>query len=241
MPELLIANSSGSVVGTHSVAARTAPVHSLAAAARANWAWLVGAGVLVIAIVHLESFDNDEISKAVKNWGDAAAYLGGDQFGKAMESVPPSEQEWNFEDRDAFDKFVQQLNMEVSALVDALNANKDALQGLQDHYNAVIDALVAVLTTILIAVIAAVALQAFPPTIPLANAIGVAGLTASMAVIAFIFQDIGSLLSTIASSFRGADVHQFTAESKPGFATGPDPDIKDVKIDWVQDSGFYAA
>jgi len=241
MPEILIANSSGSVVGTHSVAAQTAPVRTLAGAARANWAWLVGAGVLILAIVHLESFDNDEISKAVKNWGDAAAYLGGDQFGKAMESVPPSDKEWNFEDREAFDKFVQQLNMEVSALADALNANKDALQGLQDHYNAVIDALVAVLTTILIAVIAAVALQAFPPTIPLANAIGVAGLTASMAIIAFVFQDIGSLLSTITSSFRGADVHQFTAESKPGFATGPDPDIKDVKIDWVQDSGFYTA
>ncbi|MER7416642.1 hypothetical protein ABT346_07615 [Micromonospora peucetia] len=241
MPEILIANSSGSVVGTHSVAAQTAPVRTLAGAARANWAWLVGAGVLIIAIVHLESFDNDEISKAVKNWGDAAAHLGGDQFGKAMESVPPSAKEWNFEDREAFDKFVLQLNMEVSALADALNANKDALQGLQDHYNAVIDALVAVLTTILIAVIAAVALQAFPPTIPLANAIGVAGLTASMAIIAFVFQDIGSLLSTITSSFRGAEVHQFTTESKPGFATGPDPDIKDVKIDWVQDSGFYTA
>ncbi|MER5332117.1 hypothetical protein [Micromonospora sp. NPDC002717] len=241
MPEILIANSSGSVVGTHSVAAQTAPVRTLAGAARANWVWLVGAGVVIAALIHLESFDNEEISKAVKNWEEAAAYLGGDQFGKAMESVPPSDKEWNFEDREAFDKFVQQLNMEVAALATALTANKDALQGIQEHYNAVIDALCQVLWTILIAVIAAVALQAFPATVPLANAIGVAGLTASLAIIALVFQDIGSLFSTITSSFRGADVHQFTAESKPGFATGPDPDIKDIKIDWVQDSGFYTA
>ena len=203
MPEILIANSSGSVVGTHSVAAQTAPVRSLAGAARANWVWLVGAGVLSAAIIHLETFDNDEVNQSIKEWGDAARLLGGDQFGAALESVTPSDEEWDFDDRDAFDAFVQKLNAEIGALAEALNANKDALTAVRDHFNASIDALVGALMPILIAVIAAVALQAFPATAPLAQAIGVAGLTATVAILALIFTDIGSMFSTVWLGFRG--------------------------------------
>ncbi|MEU6072898.1 hypothetical protein [Micromonospora sp. NPDC047074] len=223
------------------VPAQLAQLRTLIAAARANWVWLAGSAVLLAAIVHLESFDNEEIAKAIKNWDEAAKYLGGDQFGKAMESVPPSAEEWNFEDREAFDKFVQQLGQEVSALAAALTTNKDSLQGLMDHYNGVIDSLNQVLWTVLIAVIASVAIQYIPGGQAVAQAIGVAGLTIAMAVMALVFTEVGSALSTITSSFRGAEAHQFTTESKPGFATGPDPDIKDIKIDWVQDSGFYTA
>ncbi|MEH1098082.1 hypothetical protein [Micromonospora sp. CPCC 205561] len=242
MPEILIANSSGSVVGTHSVAAQTAPVRSLAGAARANWAWLVGAAFLTAAIVHLETFDNDEVNQSIKEWGDAARFLGGDQFGAALESVIPSSEEWDFDDRDAFDAFVRKLNAEIGALAEALNANKEALTAVRDHFNASIDALVGALVPILIAVIAAVALQAFPATAPLAQAIGVAGLTATAAILGLIFTDIGALFSTVASAFRGNSQYNFVSDSRPGWATGnADPDIKDIRIDWVKDPGFYRA
>ncbi|MGR6316907.1 hypothetical protein Q2K19_08470 [Micromonospora soli] len=240
MPEIFLANASGAVTGTHSVAATTAPVRGLAAAARANWMWLAFAGVLVAAVAYLETFDNDEVNKSIKEWGDAARLLGGDQFGAALEQIPPSDNEWDFDDRDAFDLFLRKLGAEINSLAEAFNANKDTLTSARDAFNDAVDALVEALIPILIAVIASVALQAFPPTAPIAEAIGVAGMAASVAILALVFGDISSLFTTIAAGFQGNNRFAFVSDSRPGWApTGADPDIKDIKIDWVQDSKFY--
>ncbi|SCF38552.1 hypothetical protein GA0074695_6403 [Micromonospora viridifaciens] len=240
MPEILITNSSGTVVGTHTVAATTAPVRTLAGAARANWMWLAFAGVLVATVAYLETFDNDEVNKSIKAWGDAARLLGGDQFGVALAEVPPAADEWDFDDREAFDLFLRKLGAEINSLTEAFNANKETLTAARDAFNDAVSALVEALVPILIAVIASVALQAFPATAPIAEAIGVAGMTASVAILALVFSDIGALFTTIAAGFRGNDRFAFVSDSRPGWApTGSDPDIKDIKIDWVKDAKFY--
>jgi hypothetical protein len=238
--EILIANAAGQVTGTHSVAARMLPVRSLASAARGNWVWLVGSVFLLGAIIYLETFDNDEVNKSIKEWGDAARLLGGDQFGAALEEVIPSSEEWDFDDRDAFEVFIRKLKAEINSLSEAFTANKDTLTAARDAFNDAVDALVDALIPILIAVIASIALQAFPPTAALAEAIGVAGMTATAAILALIFSDIGTLFTTIAGAIRGNDRFTFVSDSRPGWASaGTDPDIKDIKIDWVKDSKFY--
>ncbi|MFF4891147.1 hypothetical protein [Micromonospora chersina] len=240
MSEILIANAAGTVTGTHTVAAATAPVRGLLPAARANWMWLVFAGVLGAAVAYLETFDNDEVNKSIKEWGDAARLLGGDQFGEALGQVPPSDTEWDFDDRDAFDLFLRKLGAEINSLAEAFSANKDTLTSARDAFNDAVNALVDALIPILIAVIASVVLQAFPPTAPIAEAIGVAGMVASAAILALVFGDISALFSAVMSGFQGNDRFAFVSDSRPGWAaTGQDPDIKDIKIDWVQDSKFY--
>ncbi|MER5702466.1 hypothetical protein ABT023_11025 [Micromonospora sp. NPDC002296] len=240
MAELLIANASGAVTGTHTVATTTAPVRGLLPAARANWVWLVGAGVLGVMIAYLETFDNDEVNKSIKDWGDAARLLGGDQFGAALDQVPPSDTEWDFDDRDAFELFLRKLGAEINSLAEAFSANKDTLTSARDAFNDAVDALVEALIPILIAVIASVALQAFPPTAPIAEAIGVAGMTVSVAILALIFGDISSMFTAVMAGFQSNNRFAFVSDSRPGWApTGSDPDIKDIKIDWVQDSKFY--
>ncbi|WP_229402643.1 hypothetical protein [Micromonospora okii] len=240
MSEILIANASGTVTGTHTVAATTAPVRGLLPAARANWMWLVGAGLIGVMIAYLETFDNDEVNKSIKEWGDAARLLGGDQFGAAMAQVPPSEGEWDFDDRDAFELFLRKLGAEINSLAEAFNANKDTLTSARDAFNDAVDALVAALVPILIAVIASVALQAFPATAPIAQAIGVAGLTASVAVLALVFGDISAVFTAVTAGFGSNNRFAFVSDSRPGWAAGgTDPGIKDIKIDWVKDSSFY--
>ncbi|WP_405114185.1 NADH-quinone oxidoreductase subunit H [Micromonospora sp. NBC_01405] len=240
MAELLIANASGAVTGTHTVATATAPVRGLLPAARANWVWLVGAGVLGVMIAYLETFDNDEVNKSIKEWGDAARLLGGDQFGAALDQVPPSDTEWDFDDRDAFELFLRKLGAEINSLAEAFSANKDTLTSARDAFNDAVDALVEALIPILIAVIASVALQAFPPTAPIAEAIGVAGMTVSVAILALIFGDISSMFTAVMAGFQSNNRFAFVSDSRPGWApTGSDPAIKDIKIDWVQDSKFY--
>jgi hypothetical protein len=240
MSEILIANSSGAVVGSHSVAATTAPVRTLAGVARGNWAWIAFAGVLVAAIAYLESFDNDEVNKSIKEWGDAARLLGGDQFGAALDEVVPGSDEWDFDDRDAFETFLRKLKAEINSLAEAFNANRDTLTAARDAFSDAVNALVDALIPILVAVIASIALQAFPATAPIAEAIGVAGMTVAAAVLAVIFSDISGLFSTVAGGFRGNDRFAFVSDSRPGWAaTGTDPDIKDIKIDWVKDDSFY--
>ncbi|WP_433687864.1 hypothetical protein ACQP0I_03110 [Micromonospora carbonacea] len=240
MTEILIANASGAVTGTHTVAATTAPVRGLLPAARANWMWLVGAGFLGVMIAYLETFDNDEVNKSIKEWGDAARLLGTDQFGAALGEVPPSAEEWDFDDRDAFELFLRKLGAEINSLAEAFNANKESLTAARDAFNDAVDALVEALIPILIAVIASVALQAFPPTAPIAEAIGVAGLTVSVAILALVFGDISALFTTVMAGFQHNNRFAFVSDSRPGWAaTGTDPDIKDIKIDWVKDSKFY--
>ncbi|TDC55022.1 hypothetical protein E1258_23105 [Micromonospora sp. KC207] len=240
MTEILIANASGAVTGTHTVAATTAPVRGLLPAARANWVWLVGAVALGSAIAYLETFDNDEVNNSIKDWGDAARLLGGDQFGAALEQVPPSDEEWDFDDRDAFELFLRKLGAEINSLAEAFNANKDSLTSARDAFNDAVTALVEALIPILVAVIASVALQAFPPTAPIAEAIGVAGLTVSVAILALVFGDINALFSTVMAGFQSNNRFAFVSDSRPGWAsTGTDPDIKDIKIDWVKDPTFY--
>ncbi|MCX4474659.1 hypothetical protein C5N14_14415 [Micromonospora sp. MW-13] len=240
MSEILIANASGAVTGTHTVAAATAPVRGLLPAARANWVWLVGAGILGVMIAYLETFDNDEVNKSIKEWGDAARLLGGDQFGAALDQVPPSDTEWDFDDRDAFELFLRKLGAEINSLAEAFNANKDTLTSARDAFNDAVNALVEALIPILIAVIASVALQAFPPTAPIAEAIGVAGMTVSVAILALIFGDISAMFTAVMAGFQSNNRFAFVSDSRPGWGpTGSDPDIKDITIDWVKDSKFY--
>lgn len=240
MPEILIANAAGQVTGTHSVVARIAPVRGLIAAARGNLIWVAGGVALLTAIAFLETFDNDEVNESIKEWSDAARMLGADQFGAALEEVIPSSDEWDFDDRDAFEVFIRKLKAEINSLAEACAANKDALTSARDAFNDAVDALIDVLTGILIAVIASIALQAFPPTAPLAQAIGIAGLTAAIAVVTLIFADLGTLFSAVGSAFRANDQFAFVSDSRPGWAAvGSDPGIKDIKIDWVKDSKFY--
>ncbi|WP_432956372.1 hypothetical protein [Micromonospora haikouensis] len=240
MTEILIANAAGTVTGTHSVAAATAPVRGLLPAARANIAWLVGAGLLGAWIAYLETFDNDEVNRSIKEWGDAARLLGADQFGAALGQVPPSDEEWDFDDRDAFELFLRKLGAEINSLAEAFNANKESLTAARDAFNDAVNALVEALVPILIAVIAAVALQAFPATAPIAEAIGVAGLTVSVAILALVFGDISALFTSLMAGLQNNNRFAFVSDSRPGWAaTGADPDIKDIKIDWVQDSKFY--
>ena len=238
MSELLIANAGGRVVG--SVAVRTAPVHSLAAAARGNIGWIGFAALLVAALGYLESFDNDEVNDSIKKWKDAARLLGEEQFGAALEEVIPSADEWDFDDRDAFEAFVRKLNAEINSLAEAFAANAEALTAARDGFNDAVDALIEILIPILISVIAAIALQAFPATAPIANAIGIAGMTATAAVLALTFSDIQALLAAVMTGFRGNDRHAFVSDSRPGWAAaGTDPGLQDIKIDWVKDSSFY--
>jgi hypothetical protein len=240
MSEILLANASGRVTGTHTVAATTAPVRGLLPAARANWMWLVGAGFIAVAIAYLETFDNDEVNKSIKEWSDAARLLGGEQFGAALAQVPPSETEWDFDDREAFELFLRKLGAEINSLAEAFTANKDALTSARDAFNDAVDALVAALVPILVAVIASVALQAFPATAPAAQAIGVAGLTAGAAVLALIFSDISAVFTAVTAGFGMNNRFAFVSDSRPGWApTGTDPGIKDITIDWVKDPSFY--
>ena len=180
------------------------------------------------------------MNESIKEWGDAARLLGADQFGAALEEVMPSSDEWDFDDRDAFEVFIRKLKAEINSLAEACAANKDALTSARDAFNDAVDALIDVLTGILIAVIASIALQAFPPTAPLAQAIGIAGLTAAIAVVTLIFADLGTLFSAVWQRLPANDRFAFVSDSRPGWAAaGTDPGIKDIKIDWVKDSKFY--
>lgn len=238
--EILLANASGAVTGTHTVAAATTPVRTALAAARANWMWLVAAGALIVAIGTLETFDDSEVNRSIKAWDDAARLLGTDQFGRALAEVVPPADRWDFDDRDAFDVFLRKLAAEVDSLAEAFVANRDTLTAARDAYHDAVSGLAEALMPILVAVIASVAFQMFPATAPIAEAIGVAGLTATVAILATVFGDIGALLHTVAAGFQGNNRYAFVADSRPGWApTGTDPDIKDIALDWVKDDSFY--
>ncbi|MFU8852262.1 hypothetical protein ACNAW0_14940 [Micromonospora sp. SL1-18] len=239
-PEIFLANASGAVTGTHTVAATTAPVRSAAAIARGNWMWIVFSGILIGSILYLETFDNEEVNQAIKKWGDAARLLGSDQFGAAIAAVPPSDNEWDFDDRDAFDLFMRKLGAEINSLAEAFNANKDTLTSARDAYNDAVSGMAQALMPILVAVVASIAFQFFPATTPLAQAIGIAGLTAASAILVLVFGNIGALLHALAAAFNTSGRFSFVSDSRPGWApTGSDPDIKDIKIDWVKDAKFY--
>lgn len=239
-PEIFIANASGTVTGTVSVAETTAPVRTAAAIARGNWMWIVFSGILIGSILYLETFDNQEVNEAIKKWGDAARLLGSDQFGAAMAAVPPDPKDWDFDDRDAFDLFMRKLGAEINSLAEAFNANKDTLTSARDAYNDAVSGMAQALMPILVAVIASIAFQFFPATTALAQAIGIAGLTAASAILVMVFGDIGALLHALMAAFNTDSRFAFVSDSRPGWApTGSDPDIKDIKIDWVKDAKFY--
>ncbi|MEE3919431.1 hypothetical protein V2I01_17200 [Micromonospora sp. BRA006-A] len=238
-PEILIANASGTVTGSVSVAQTTAPVRSAAAIAKGNLVWIAASAALIGTILYLESFDNQEVNESIKKWDEAARLLGADQFG-AMAAVPPDAAEWDFDDRDAFDLFLRKLGAEINSLAEAFAANRDTLTAARDAYNDAVSGLAQALMPILVAVIASIALQFFPATTALAQAIGIAGLAATAAILVLVFGEISALLHALMAAFHTDSRFTFTADSRPGWApTGSDPDIKDVKIDWVRDSKFY--
>ncbi|MGC4893727.1 hypothetical protein [Micromonospora sp. DT31] len=240
MSQLFIANAAGRVTGTVTVAQTTAPVRSAAAIARGNWVWITTSAALVAFIIYLESFDNDQVNESIKKWDEAARLLGADQFGAAMAAVSPDAAAWDFDDRDAFDNFLRKLGAEIDSLADAFAANRDILVAARDAYNDAVSGMAQALMPILVAVIASIALQFFPATTALAQAIGIAGMTAAAAVLALVFGDISALLHAVAAAFRTDDRFTFTADSRPGWApSGADPDIQDITIDWVRDATFY--
>jgi len=99
---------------------------------------------------------------------------------------------------------------------------------------------VGLLVPVLIAVIASIALQAFPPTIPLAQAIGIAGMAASVAIVSLTYANIISFFTAVANAIGSNDRYAFTADSRPGWAAvGNDPNIKDITINWVLDASAY--
>ncbi|MEW2593365.1 hypothetical protein [Micromonospora aurantiaca] len=239
-PEILIANASGTVTGSVSVAQTTAPVRSAAAIAKGNLVWIAASAALIGTILYLESFDNQEVNESIKKWDEAARLLGADQFGAAMAAVPPDAAEWDFDDRDAFDLFLRKLGAEINSLAEAFAANRDTLTAARDAYNDAVSGLAQALMPILVAVIASIALQFFPATTALAQAIGIAGLAATAAILVLVFGEISALLHALMAAFHTDSRFTFSADSRPGWApTGADPDIKDIKIDWVRDSKFY--
>ncbi|MGC4886511.1 hypothetical protein [Micromonospora sp. DT227] len=239
-PEIFIANASGSVTGTVSVAETTAPVRSAAAIARGNLMWIAASAGLIGAILYLEMFDNQRVNETIKKWEEAARLLGSDQFGAAMAAVPPDAKEWDFDDRDAFDLFIRKLGAEIDSLADAFNTNMETLTSARDAYNDAVSGFAQAMMPVLVAVIASIALQFFPATSALAQAIGIAGLTATAAILVMVFGDIGALLHAVMAGFNTDSRVMFAADSRPGWApTGTDPGIKDIKIDWVKDSKFY--
>ena len=205
-PEILIANASGTVTGSVSVAQTTAPVRSAAAIARGNLVWIAASAALIGTILYLESFDNQQVNESIKKWDEAARLLGA----------------------------------EINSLAEAFAANRDTLTAARDAYNDAVSGLAQALMPILVAVIASIALQFFPATTALAQAIGIAGLAATAAILVLVFGEISALLHALMAAFHTDSRFTFTADSRPGWApAGSDPDIKDIKIDWVRDSAFY--
>jgi hypothetical protein len=237
-----LANPSGTVTGTHVAAAsRLAPLRNLASAARAQWYWVVVAGALAATIVALERWDDGEVKKALQDWSDAAKFLSGDQFGASLAAAMPKDEDWTFDDRDAFDASMLKLTQEVDALLKALEANKEALAQVAEKYRDTIDGLVDAMVPILVAVIASIVLQAWPHTNPIAVAIGVAGATATVFILTEVWNNLGTLFSTGAAFFRNSSAAEFVMESRPGWADPdkPDPNIRDIVINYNLDPSAY--
>jgi hypothetical protein len=239
---LFIANASRTITGTHVAApARLAPLRALAGAARAHWVWTGFAITLTGVLAYLATWDDREVQNALQDWEDAAKFLGGDQFGTALDALMPSDDDWTFDDRDAFDASMQKLKQEVDAIVRALEANKEVLAQVTEKYRDAIDGLVNALIPILLAVIAAIALQAFPPTNALAVAIGVAGATATVFILTELWTNLSALFGAGRAYFNSASAAAFVSESRPGWADPdkPDPNIRDIVINYNLDPSAY--
>lgn len=222
-------------------ASRLAPLRAIALSTRQH-PWCAGASAVLIAAIGILSMWNDgEVQKALQEWDDAAKLLGGDQFGAAMAALMPDEDEWTTDDRDAFDASIQQLMQEVDAIVRALETNKEVLAQIVEVFRSAIDGLISALVPILVAVMAAIPLLAFPATNPFAIAVGAAGGTALVFVLTEVWSNISDLVAAARAAFSRTSVAVFADGSRPGWAAPgtPDPNIRDIVINYNLDASAY--
>lgn len=248
VPTLLVANASGRIVETRvaNAAERLAPVRSLAQISKGNIAMIAGSLALIVFSVYLETFDEAKVQAAILKWQSARDYLV-NQDGSFDQAFPDfvssklPEEAWNTSDREEFDKFVSHFTNEIVAIAGACNTNADALAMALEKYDEIVDAFFAASVALLLAVIASIWLQFFPPTAAAAQAIGIAGAIAAIGTVAALTTYLVAALSPLALLLNANDAVQFTSISHPGdvSAEAEDPDLKDIAITWVQDSAYY--
>jgi hypothetical protein len=251
--ETLIANSAGRVVGTHTVetavetvATKVGPLRALNLAARGNLA-MIGASVVVAAfIAMLELFDEDKVNRSIQDWRRAELFLVNQDgsFDQAFprtiaDHLPPAA--WTATDRDEFNAFVTHFTNEVVAISTALGLNADALQDVKDAFHQAVDALIIALVPALLAAIASIAMQFFPPTAPAAEAIGIAAAVLAIGEVAVVATYLVNALGAIGASINANKAGHFTSVSRPGDVPpgAKDPDLKDISITWVHDPAYY--
>jgi hypothetical protein len=243
---ILIANAAGRVVGTHTIQAATAPVRTLNLAAKGNIAMIAGSVVVAAFIALLEMFDEERVNKSIQDWQLASKYLINQDgsFDQALprliESKLPDDA-WKASDREEFDKFINRYINEITAVATACDLNAEALEKARDAFHNATDMLVMALIPILVAVIASIAMQFFPPTAPAAEAVGIAGAVAAIGTVAALATYLVSALSSLAPAVNASSAAHFTSESHPGDVPpgAKDPTLQDITITWVHDDAYY--
>jgi uncharacterized membrane protein YdfJ with MMPL/SSD domain len=236
---LLVADASGRVTGQ--VGARLSPLRSLATAARGHPIYTAVALGLLVTIAYLETWNDTEVNRSIRDWNEASRFLKGDQFGTALQACIPAADDWSADDREAFETSMRHLEQEIEALTAAFDKNAELLKEAAEKYQAIIDGLVDALTPILLTVIAVIVFSAIPATKAFADAIGLVGASITVVILAMVWEQLMSLFDAVSGAIKGVSAMAFVADSRPGWAAPnqPDPNIKDIVIKWTMDPAAY--
>ena len=240
---LYITNASGTVTGQVAVraGARLSPLRALVGAARAHPVYTGIAVGLLLAIGYLETWNDDEVNRSIRDWNDASRFLKGEQFGAALAACIPAAEDWAADDREAFETSMRQLGQEIEALTAAFDRNAELLKEAAEKYQGIIDGLIEALIPILLIVIAAIVLEAFPHTKAFADAVGMVAASITVVILATVWEQLVSLFDALSGAVKGTSAMAFVADSRPGWAAPgqPDPDIDDIVIKWTMDPSAY--
>ncbi|WP_412542213.1 hypothetical protein R8Z50_06730 [Longispora sp. K20-0274] len=256
---LLIANSSGTVVSEVSVAAEVvstvaadvAAVSGLAAISRFQWYFIGGSLAVIAGMIALECYDDEKALNAKRHWLAAAAYMGLDDHGSAIQelnnwqgaSLPP--EVWNAKDRADFDMYFRSFKNELAALKNAFDINAAEIERVRGILVDAVNSLVSAIIPILVIVIGSIALQAFFPTTAIAASIGIGATITVIGILAFSIPDLINAISTVTTSVTNNSLsHGFKKDSPAGNKNpdAPDTGLKDIEITWTKhDDAYYKA